>query len=90
MNRHRVIIDVEFSVDEDQFKAHQLTGHATGVSDVTDPGLRDAIAQLIIQADWADQGLEPLRSLVTTCTVGLPFGAVDEPGSSMRNPAAPT
>ncbi|MCS5732479.1 hypothetical protein [Herbiconiux daphne] len=69
MTLHRVLIDVQFSVDEDRFKIDQLADDATGVSDVTDPGVRDAISRLLIRADWAEHGLAPLRSIVTTTAV---------------------
>ncbi|MCS5723034.1 hypothetical protein N1028_13435 [Herbiconiux sp. CPCC 203407] len=66
MTNHRVLVDLEFDVDEDRFKIDQLTDNATGVSDVTDPGLRDAISRILIRADWAEHGLTPVRSVVTS------------------------
>ncbi|MFB2596669.1 hypothetical protein ACEXQE_02650 [Herbiconiux sp. P17] len=66
MTNHRVLVDIEFTVDEDRFKIDQLADDATGVSDVTDTGLRDAVSRLLIRADWTEHGLAPLRSLVTT------------------------
>jgi hypothetical protein len=63
---HRVHIEVEFTVDEERFKLARLTDDASGVSDVADVGVRDAISRLLGGADWAEHGLTPLRSIVTT------------------------
>ncbi len=66
MIRRRVLIDIEFTIAEDQFKITQLTDDATGVSDTTDAGIRDAVTQILVRADWNEQGPTPLRSIVTT------------------------
>lgn len=66
MISHRVLIDIEFTIDEDQFKSAQLADGATGVSDVTDAGVREVVAGRLIQVVWADQGLTPRRSTVST------------------------
>jgi hypothetical protein len=66
VTRHRVLIDVEFTIDEEPYKLAQLMHDASGISDVTDSGVRDAISRLLARVDWAAQGLEPLRSIVTT------------------------
>jgi hypothetical protein len=68
MIRHRVLVDIEFTVDEARFKAAQLTDDATGVSDVTEADVRRAVAGRLIQAHWDDLGLAPQRSTVTTRT----------------------
>jgi len=64
--RQRVLIDIEFAVDEAQFKAAHLVDDVTGVSDVTDADIRDVVAGRLIDADWAEQGLAPQRSSVVT------------------------
>jgi hypothetical protein len=66
VTRHRVLIDIEFTVDEDRFKLAQLSDDASGVSDVTDAGVRDAVTSRLVLAEWAAHGLAPLRSIVTT------------------------
>ncbi len=64
--RQRVLIDIEFAVDEAQFKAAHLAEDVTGVSDVTDAEIRNVVAVRLISADWAGQGLAPQRSSVIT------------------------
>lgn len=64
--RRRVLIDIEFAVDEEKFKVAQLPDDATGVSDITDASVREAVAIRVLRADWAAQGLQPQRSTVTT------------------------
>ena len=66
MIRQRVLIDIEFTVDETQFKLAQLVDDAIGISDVTEAGVREAVTERLIRANWADQGLAPQRSVVTT------------------------
>lgn len=66
MTLHRVLIDIEFAVDEDLFKLAQLCEDASGISDVTDAGVRDAVTSRLVLAEWAERGLAPLRSIVTT------------------------
>jgi len=66
--RQRVLIDIEFTVDETQFKLAQLVHDAVGISDVTETGVREAVTAGIIQANWAAQGLTPQRSTITTRT----------------------
>ena len=68
MIRQRVLIDIEFVVDETQFKLAQLVDNVVGISDVTETGIREAVTAGIIQADWAAQGLTPQRSTITTRT----------------------
>ena len=70
MIRQRVLIDIEFAVDETQFKLAQLDGNTEGISDVTETGVCEAVSAEIIHADWAAQGLTPQRSTITTriCT----------------------
>jgi hypothetical protein len=38
MTQHRVLIDIEFTVDDDRFKIAQLSDDASGVSDIPIPG----------------------------------------------------
>jgi hypothetical protein len=64
--RHRVLIDIQFDVDEVQYKLAQLTHDATGVSEVSEEGVRDIVTSGLIGVDWAQQGLAPIRSTVTT------------------------
>lgn len=64
--RQRVLIDIEFFVDEAQFKVAQLADDVTGISDVTDAVVREVVAGRLIGADWADRGLVPHRSTVIT------------------------
>lgn len=66
MAQHRVLIDIQFDVDENQYKLAQLTDDATGVSEVTEAGVRDVVTCGLIGVDWAQQGLAPIRSTVTT------------------------
>ena len=66
MIRQRVLIDIEFAIDETQFKLAQLMDDVIGISDVTETGIRDAVTAGIIHVDWAAQGLAPQRSTVTT------------------------
>jgi hypothetical protein len=66
VTRHRVLIDIEFTVDDDRFKLAHLRDDAIGVSDVTDVGVRDAVTGVLVHTDWANQGLAPLRSIVTS------------------------
>jgi len=80
--RQRVLIDIEFAVDETQFKLTQLADDAVGISDVTETGVREAVSAGIIHADWAAQGLAPQRSTITTRT-STPSGKFVE----MRLPA---
>jgi hypothetical protein len=62
------LIDVEFTVDDDQFKAAHLPDDDSGVSDVTDDGLCDAFTTRLLRADWGEDGIAPKRSIVTTRT----------------------
>ena len=80
MIRQRVLIDIEFAVDETQFALAQLAGNVCGISAVTEAsvrravteaGVREAVAERLIRANWADQGLEPQRSVITTHTSTL-------------------
>ena len=66
MIRQRVLIDIEFAIDETQFKQAQLLDDLVGVCDVTETGVREAVTAGIIHADWAAQGLAPQRSTITT------------------------
>ena len=66
MIRQRVLIDIEFVVDETQFKLAQLLDNMVGISDVTETGVREAVTAGIIHVDWAAQGLAPQRSTITT------------------------
>ncbi len=84
MTQHRILIDIEFAVDEGEFKVAQLADDATGVSEVTEAGVRDAVTGGLIHANWAEQGLVPLRSIVTTRPLG-PAGNYAE----VRLPAEP-
>jgi len=68
MIRQRVLIDIEFTVDETRFKLAQLVDNMEGISDVTETGIREAVTAEIIHADWAAQGLTPQRSTITTRT----------------------
>jgi hypothetical protein len=71
MTRHRVLIDVEFTVDEHQFKMVHLPEDPSGVSDVTEASVRDAVTDGLIATDWAEQGLAPVRSMVSTRHLNL-------------------
>jgi hypothetical protein len=89
VSRRRVLIDIEFAVDEDRFKVSQLSDDAEGVSDVTDPGVRDAVSQALVETDWAERGLAPLRSVVTTRAQrddGLYKGTRVEPDPGVARP----
>ena len=68
MIRQRVLIDIEFAVDEAPFKMASLLDDETGVADVTDAEVRERVTGRLIEADWALQGLLPRRSRVTTRT----------------------
>ena len=43
MTRHRVLVDIEVSIDDNQFKAAQPDNAATGKSDVSEASVRDAV-----------------------------------------------
>lgn len=66
MSGRRVLIDIEFAVDEDRFMLAKLSEDPSGVADITDPGVRDAVSRALVCTDWAEHGLAPLRSVVTT------------------------
>jgi hypothetical protein len=61
-----VLLDIEFAIDDEQYKLAQLTHDATGVSEVTDVGVCDVLTNQLNRVDWAENGLTPLRSSVTT------------------------
>lgn len=63
---HRVIIDIEFTVDETRFKMAQLAKDPSAVWDVSEAGVREAVVNRLIAVDWAELGLHPKRSTVTT------------------------
>lgn len=65
MSVRRVVIDLELTVDDGVFKAAALTGEPTGVADVTDPAVRDAVSRMLVRFDWSSIGAVPLRSIVT-------------------------
>ena len=80
MIRQRVLIDIEFAIDETQFTLAQLADNVFGISAVaeasvrrvvTEAGVREAVAEGLIRANWADKGLEPQRSVITTRTSTL-------------------
>ena len=73
MIRQRVLIDIEFAIDETQFKQAQLLGDVVGVCDVTETSVREAVTEGIIQANWAALGLAPQRSTITT-RISTPSG----------------
>ena len=75
MIRQRVLIDIEFAIDEAHFTLAHLAGNVCGISAVaeanvrqavTEAGVREAVAERLIRANWADHGLEPQRSVITT------------------------
>ena len=66
MIRRRVLIDIEFAVDETQFKIARLAEDPSGVSDVTDDDVREVVTSHLLDANWGRQGLAPQRSIVTT------------------------
>jgi len=78
MIRQRVLIDIEFAVDETQYKLAQLDGNIEGISDVTETGVCESVSAEIIHADWVAQGLTPRRSTITTrtCTASRKFVAM--------------
>ena len=78
MIRQQVLIDIEFAIDETQFKLAQLEGTTEGISDVTETGVCEAVAAKIMCADWAAQGLTSRRSTITTrtCTPSGKFVAM--------------
>jgi len=57
MIRQRVLIDIEFAVDETQYKLAQLDGNIEGISDVTETGVCEAVTAEIICTNWAAQKL---------------------------------
>ncbi|MCS5718759.1 hypothetical protein N1027_11505 [Herbiconiux sp. CPCC 205763] len=65
MSHHRVLVDIEFVLDDEAFKVAHLTDDATGVSDATDAAVRDAVASVLIHAEWDHYVVSPLRSIVT-------------------------
>jgi hypothetical protein len=66
VNRHRVLVDIEFTVDEDRFKFAQIEDGLDGISDATAPAVRNAVSIALTRALWTEQGLSPLRSIVTS------------------------
>lgn len=72
----QALVDIESTVDEAQFKSAQLTDDATGLSEVTDEGVRDAVSGRIIEADWA--GLRLGSALLSVASRG---GALGSPAS---------
>ena len=66
MTQYRLLIDIQFDLDAEKFKVSQLVDDASGVSEVTDDGVRDAVMARLIKIDWAALGLMPLRSIVTS------------------------
>ena len=66
MKRQRMLIDIEFAVDETAFKSAQLVEDGTGVSDVTDADIRNVVVGRLIGTDWARHGLAPRHSSVIT------------------------
>ena len=66
MTQYRLLIDIQFDLDAEKFKVSQLVDDASGVSEVTDDGVRDAVMARLIKIDWAELGLMPLRSIVTS------------------------
>ncbi|CAN5358695.1 hypothetical protein BH10ACT7_BH10ACT7_30410 [soil metagenome] len=71
MIRQRVLIDIEFTVDETQLKVARLAVDPTGVSDVTDSDILEAVAGRLTEVDWAPRGLTLQRSIVTTRAVSV-------------------
>lgn len=65
MSVRRVVIDLELTVDDGKFKAAELSTEPTGVADVSDPAVRDAVARMLVRFDWSSIGAVPLRSVVT-------------------------
>ena len=51
MIRQRVLIDIEFAIDEAQFTLAQLMDDVVGISNVTETGVSEAITALIIYVD---------------------------------------
>ena len=66
MTQYRLLIDIQFDLDAEKFKVSQLVDDASGVSEVTDDGVRDVVTARLIEVDWAEVGLQPLRSIVTS------------------------
>lgn len=66
MTQHRLLIDIQFFLDAEKFKVSQLVDDASGVSEVTDEGVRDAVTARLIRIDWAELGLLPLQSIITS------------------------
>lgn len=69
MTRCRVVVDLEFRVDDDVIKAAALSLDDTGVADVSDGMVRDLVSTMLIGADWSAHGVRPLRSIVTPRTL---------------------
>ena len=65
MSVRRVLIDIELEVDDTDFKTAALVAESTGVHDVSDPDVRDAVSRMLMRFDWPSIGALPLRSLVT-------------------------
>jgi len=70
VTRFRVVVDLEFRVDDDAFKAAALSLDGTGVSDVSDSVMRDVVSRMLIDHDWTLHGVRPLRSIVTPRILG--------------------
>lgn len=68
VTQHRVLVDIQFTVDNDQFKVAQLSDDATGVSEVTEAAIRNVVGACLTDVDWAKKGLAPLRAVVTMGT----------------------
>ena len=65
MTQYRLLIDIQFALNPEKFKISQLVDDASGVSEVTDEGVRDAVTARLIRIDWAELGLLPLQSIIT-------------------------
>jgi hypothetical protein len=66
VTQHRVLVDIQFAVDDERFGIARLNENPSGDPDVTEAGIRDAVATRLIGAEWAAQGITPTRSVVTT------------------------
>ena len=66
MTGQRVLIDIKFTVDKAGIKQAQLSDIVFSSSVVTEAGVRRAVTERIILANWAPQRVAPQRSTITS------------------------
>ena len=64
--QYRLLIDIPFDLDAEKFKVSQLVYDASGASEDTDDGVRDAVGARLVKIDWIKLGPVPLWSIVTS------------------------